>query len=89
MSCEFQTARESVQVLEAKWHNDPHEETVFFHNIGTPQQPKFSRSCATRWRDSASTDAIQAFLEKLQSVDIGELKKLFDGPGVQRSSPSN
>ncbi len=79
-----QTARESVQVLEAKWRDDlRREETVFFHDIRDAAAAEILAIMRHALADLASTDidrgAIQAFLEKLQSVDIGELKKLCGG----------
>ncbi len=79
-----QSARESVQALEAKWRDDlRREETTFFHDIRGAAAAEILSIARHALADLAGADinrgAIQAFLEKMRSLDLEDLKKLCGG----------
>jgi F-type H+-transporting ATPase subunit b len=82
-----QTARESVQALEAKWRDDlRREESAFFSEVRRTAATEIFAITRHALADLASVDiersAIQVFLEKLRSVDAAKLKTLCAGGGL-------
>jgi F-type H+-transporting ATPase subunit b len=86
-----QQARESVRETERKWRDELNlEETALFAELRTRTANEFLAAIRRALADLSSSDlqqsAIQAFLEKLQSTRITELRELAGREQTVRSA---
>jgi len=77
-------ARESVEVMAAKWHDDVRrDEATFFQELrseGTAEIVAITRHALQDLANSElETNAVRVFLQKLEGFDAGALRKLCSG----------
>jgi len=86
-----QEVREAVRQQELKWHEDlEHERANFLNVVRRRAATEILEIVRRALADLASSDvqhcAIEAFLEKLRTVDVAELRDLSNGELAVRSA---